>query len=162
MKLCMSTLLRMSGRVLAAAVLGLLAGCGNEPKQPAEVTFALTGNDQMKFSKERFEVDAPTKLTVQFQNVGSMPKVSMGHNFVLLKKGVDVLEFSADCISAGPVAENEYLPEKMREQVLAWTKVLGPNEEASLTVELTEPGTYAYVCTFPGHFANMKGVVVVK
>jgi azurin len=163
MTLRMSIPIRPSGRALAAAaLLGLLSGCSNEPAKPREVTFELTGNDQMKFSQERFEVDAPAKLTIRLKNVGTMLKQTMGHNLVLLKKGVDVLEFSADCVSAGPNADNDYLPEKVRGQALAWTKVLGPNEQDSLVVDLNEPGSYAYVCTFPGHFATMRGVIQVK
>ena len=55
-----------------------------------------------------------------------------------------------------------YLPEDMS-PVLAHTKMLGPGE--SDMVEVTAPaeaGTYPYLCTFPGHFAIMKGVLVVE
>jgi azurin len=161
MTLVMPTDRRASARLISCALAAaVLTGCG--PGEPAEVTLELTGNDQMKFSVERFEVDAPAVVTVTLENVGSMPKVSMGHNLVLLKQGVDVLEFASECLSSGAVAENDFLPEQVRGQALAWTKVLGPNERDSFVVEIDEPGSYPYVCTFPGHFVNMKGVIVAR
>ena len=140
--------------------LGLLVGCG--PSEPVEMTVEVTGNDQMKFSVERIEVDAPAKVTIAFRNVGKMPKVAMGHNFVLLKRGVNALEFASECVSGGAVAENEFLPEPLRDRALGWTKVLGPGEEDRFVADLLEPGSYPFVCTFPGHFAQMKGVLVAR
>lgn len=144
----------------AAASLSLLAGCGLSG--PSEVKINISGNDLMKYSDDRFEIDAPAKLTVNFYNVGKQPKVAMGHNFVLLKKGTDPLAFTQGCLSGGAKPENEYLPEKMRDQVLGWTKILGPGESETLVIDIPEAGTYPYVCTFPGHIANMKGVLIAR
>ena len=161
MTLVMPTDRRSPARSLLSALAACsLAGCG--PREPAKVAFEVTGNDLMKFSVERLEVAAPADVTVTLKNVGSMPKVSMGHNLVLLQRGVDALEFASECLSAGAVVENDVLPEKVRGQALAWTKVLGPDEQDSFVVQITEPGTYPYVCTFPGHFVNMKGVIVAR
>ena len=161
MTLCMPTshrrvLRRTSPWLLACA----LAACG--PSPPSEVTFEVTGNDLMKFDVERFEVDAPAKVTIRFRNVGSMPKVAMGHNLVVLKQGVDALEFASECTSNGATVENEFLPEQVRGKTLGATKVLGPGEEDTIVVELPAAGTYPYVCTFPGHFVNMKGALVAR
>lgn len=161
MTLVMPTDRRSPARSLLCALAACsLAGCG--PKEPAQVALEVTGDDLMKFSVERLEVTAPADVTVTLKNVGSMPKVSMGHNLVLLQRGVDALEFASECLSAGAVVENEFLPEKVRGKALAWTKVLGPGEQDSFVVQIAEPGTYPYVCTFPGHFVNMKGVIVAR
>ena len=144
----------------SAASLSLLVGCG--PSGPNEVTIEISGNDMMKYSDDRFEIDAPAKVTVNFYNVGKLLKASMGHNFVLLKKGTDVLAFSNECLKAGATIENEFLPEKMRDQALGWTKILGPGEKETLVIDIPEAGTYPFVCTFPGHFANMKGVLIAR
>ena len=134
---------RTSPWLLACA----LAACG--PGAPSEVTFEVTGNDLMKFDVERFEVDAPAKVTIRFRNVGSMPKVAMGHNLVVLKQGVDALEFASECISNGATVENQFLPEQVRGKTLGATKVLGPGEEDTIVVDLPSAGVYPYVCTFP-------------
>ena len=156
----MTLVMISSVRSLAALLVCLLpAGCQRET---VEVSFELTGNDLMKFNLERLEVEAPARVTITLTNIGSMPKVAMGHNVVVLRQGVDALEFASDCISSGAVADNEFLPEAMRAKALGWTKVLGPGEQDTLVVEVPEAGTYAYVCTFPGHFVNMKGVLVAR
>ena len=151
---------RFARMSLSLIALGSLVGCG--PSEPVEVTVEVAGDDQMKFSLERIEVDAPAKVTIAFRNVGKMPKVAMGHNFVLLKQGVNALELASECISGGAVAENDFLPEQLRDRALGWTKVLGPGEEDRFVAEVLEPGSYPFVCTFPGHWTIMKGVMVVK
>lgn len=62
----------------------------------------ITGNDLMKFDKERLEALPGQPLKITFENVGTMPKASMGHNWALLKKGVDTNAFTeAGFASAG-------------------------------------------------------------
>jgi len=161
MYLRMSILSRQSGRTwVAAALVALVAGCA--PAQPSEVTLELTGNDEQKFSVERFETTAPAKVTIKLKNVGTMKMPAMGHNLVVLKRGVDPVEFGADCTSAGANAANGFLPESMRDKAIAWTKVLDAGGEDTIVVELPEAGRYAYVCTFSGHFLKMKGVIVAR
>ena len=55
------------------------------------------------------------------------------------------------------------LPEASMEDVVAATKLLGPAESDVITFTAPkEPGDYQYLCSFPGHFAMMRGVMVVK
>ena len=43
------------------------------------------------------------------------------------------------------------------------TPLLQPGQSATLTVKLTKPGRYPYLCTVPGHAAaGMKGIFTVK
>ena len=152
---------RVLGRAIVATwMCGWLTSCGGG--KPVDVIFTLTGNDAMQYSQKMFETTAPANVTVHFKNVGKMPKQSMGHNFVLLKAGRNPLEFAGKCLSEGAKAENEFLPESLRGDVLAYTKILGPDEEETLVVKLDKPGTYSYVCTFTGHGAIMRGEIVVK
>jgi azurin len=48
------------------------------------------------------------------------------------------------------------------EDVIAATKLLGPGENETLTFTAPEPGDYQFVCSFPGHFAMMRGIMVVR
>ena len=52
----------------------------------------------------------------------------------------------------------------MKDQVLAASAMAGPGETVEVTFKVpTAPGTYPYLCTFPGHFAaGMRGTIVVK
>jgi azurin len=91
-----------------------------------------------------------------------MPKIAMGHNLVILNKGVSSMAFGQKVLGMGASATNP-LPEASMGDVLAATKLLGPDE--SDTIQFTapsEPGKYEYLCTFPGHFAMMRGTMTVK
>jgi len=55
------------------------------------------------------------------------------------------------------------LPKSLLGDVLAHTKLLGPGESESISFTApTIEGEYEYVCTFPGHFAMMRGSMEVK
>lgn len=126
----------------------------------AAKTVTVEGNDQMKFSVNKIEAKAGSELTIVFKNVGNMPKAAMGHNLVVLKPGTDAQAFS-QAAAASPATE--YIPEAMKDQVLATTKLLGPKEEDTITFTVPdEPGELVYLCSFPAHYiVGMKGVIVV-
>ena len=118
----------------------------------------LTGSDQMMYNINEFKVKAGQTVKLTMTNIGKLPKVAMGHNCVILKAGVNMIEFAVAANQAPP----EYIPEARKGDILAHTKLLGPDE--SDTIEFTAPakGSYDYLCTFPGHFAVMKGKMVVE
>lgn len=121
----------------------------------------LTANDSMKFSATRFEVAAGQDVKVTFTNMGTMPKQAMGHNFVLLKKGVDPKAFADAAVAA---AATDYIPASKSGDIIAHTKLLGPKQTDEITFKApTEPGEYTFLCSFPAHYlTGMKGVIVVK
>lgn len=56
------------------------------------------------------------------------------------------------------------MPEALKNQVVAHTKLLGPkqNDEVTFTVP-SETGDYPFLCSFPAHYVvGMKGVLTVK
>ena len=122
----------------------------------------ITGNDAMQFDLKKFDVSPGESVKLTLKNIGSIPKIAMGHNLVVLKKGVDALAFGQKVLASGGSATNA-LPKSLLGDVIAHTKLLGPGE--SETISFTAPeksGDYQYVCTFPGHFAMMRGVMEVK
>mgnify|MGYP000598203567 CR=1 FL=1 len=62
---------------------------------PEVAEIVIEGNDQMKFNLDKIEVYAGQKVKLTLKHVGEMPLQSMGHNWTLLAKGVDVMEFGA-------------------------------------------------------------------
>ena len=125
-----------------------------------EVT--ITGNDSMMFDVKSFDASKGTDFKLTFKNVGKLPKIAMGHNLVVLKKGVSAIAFGQKVLAAGASATNP-LPDSVKGDVLAATKLLGPGETEILKFKIpNEPGSYEYVCTFPGHFAMMRGIMEVK
>ena len=128
-------------------------------KQKFDVNVSIDGTDTMMYSKNSFEVKSGQKIKLTFKNTGKLPKVAMGHNIVILKKSVDLVKF---CSEAVKFPTNEYFPKGREKDVIGRTKLLGPGEEDTIYFMAPEPGTYEYVCTFPGHFALMKGKMIVK
>ncbi len=151
----------------------LLAGCGKSdnssgsapaaaaaPVASAVVAVELTANDSMKFNLTRIEANVGQEVKVTFTNAGTLPKTVMGHNFVVLQKGVDPKAFSDAAVTA---MATDYIPASLAEKIIAHTKLLGAKQSDEISFELTEAGEYPFLCTFPGHFATgMKGVIVVK
>lgn len=118
-------------------------------------TIQITANDQMKFSTNELRVKANEKVTLTMKNEGTQPKESMGHNFVLLKDGTDLPTFAASAIQAP-----DHIPAN-NPAIIAHTKLLGPGE--SDTIEFTVPaGSYTYICSFPGHYLTMTGVLTAE
>ncbi len=84
---------------------------------------------------------------------------AMQHNIVILAPGADVNEVGVAAMQAGP--DNDYVPEG-DERILFYTAMAKPGEQT--VVEFTapeEPGEYTYICTFPGHYSLMQGIMRV-
>lgn len=127
----------------------------------ADVTVVIESNDQMKFNKNEFKVKEGQMVSLTLKNVGKLPKVAMGHNLVILKPAVPAPTFAMSAMNA---KANDYIPtaEEDKAKMVAHTKLLGPGESDTITFKAPAAGTYSYVCTFPGHFGVMKGVMVVE
>jgi azurin len=121
----------------------------------------ITGNDTMKFSVTEIRAKPGETLSVTLSNIGTMPKFSMGHNWVLMKPKADIDAFVSDAAQA---ATTDYIPQARKGDVLAHTKLLGPKEKDTVTFQAPkEPGQYTFLCSFPGHYqVGMKGVLIVE
>jgi azurin len=143
--------------IMLVGIASALLAYGNNH---TEVT--ITGNDTMQFDIKSFNASKGTDFKLTFKNIGKIPKIAMGHNLVILKKGVSAIAFGQKVLAAGGNATNA-LPESVMGDVLAHTKLLGPGESEVINFKVPmETGTYEYVCTFPGHFALMRGVMEVE
>ena len=127
--------------------------------EPVKVT--ITGNDTMQFDLKSFEVESGQKIELTFKNIGKIPKIAMGHNLVILKKGVSAVAFGQKAMVAGANATNA-LPDSVKGETFVATKLLGPADSETINFTAPEAGDYEYVCTFPGHCAMMRGVMKVK
>ena len=116
----------------------------------------LNSNDQMKFDKKIIRVSSNQKVTLTLNHNGRFPAISMGHNFVLIKKDVDVNEYA---LRAAGARNSEYIPEGDNE--IAYTRMLGGGESDTITFDAPEPGTYVFICSFPGHYQLMMGEFIV-
>jgi azurin len=116
----------------------------------------------MKYDVTSIHARPGERLHVVLKSVGTMPKVVMAHNFVLLKAGANPAEFASAAMNA---RATDFMPPEMKDKVIAAAKGLaGPGETIDVTFTApTKPGTYPYLCSFPGHYmVGMKGELIVK
>jgi azurin len=119
----------------------------------------IEGNDQMQFNKKELRATAGQPITLTLKHVGQIPKEAMGHNLVILQEGTDEAAFAAKAITA---KETDYIPASEKASIVAHTKLLGGGEEDTIQFTIDKKGTYNFLCTFPGHVAMMKGVLIVE
>lgn len=131
------------------------------PTAAPEATIAVTVNadDAMKFDVKEVTVYAGQEVTLTLHHVGSASKAVMGHNFVILKQGVDLTDFATRASKPDAV---EHIPAGSEGEIVAHTKMLGGGESDTITFTAPEAGEYEFLCSFPGHFAMMKGKFIVK
>ena len=148
---------------LAAATLATGSVLADEKLDPAkaDVKVTISGNDLMKYDKTEFEAKSGQVVAVTLKNIGKHPVAIMGHNLVVLKPGTDIIQFALGGISNKP---GGFLPKdpKLAGAIVAHTKILGPKQEETIVFKAGPAGDYPYVCTFPGHFGVMKGIMKVK
>lgn len=129
------------------------------PVLAAECSVDIAGNDQMQFDKKEITVSKSCKqFTVNLKHPGKQAKNVMGHNWVLTKQA-DMQGAVNDGMAAG--LDNNYV-KKDDARVIAHTKVIGGGETDSVTFDVNKLAAgqdYTYFCSFPGHFALMKGVL---
>ena len=117
--------------------------------------------DTLAYDTAEFTVTAGQTVKINLESISALPKAAGGHNLIILTKGTDVAKFATVAMAA---PTTEYVPQDKASQakIIAKTKMLGPMEKTSVTFTAPAAGTYDYVCTFPGHFAIMKGKMIVK
>ena len=114
----------------------------------------------MKYKQTEFTVAPGATVKLVFENTATAP--SMQHNVVVLSKAPSDEVFrrvGEGGMQAG--SANDYVPDDPA--VLAYTPMSQPGETVEVTFTAPgETGDYGYVCTFPGHWATMKGTMHVR
>lgn len=147
--------------VLAGLFTFPLLGMGDSSSTPRIIKLQAGVGNIMKFDLTRITAAPGEPVKVVLTNASTLPKAVMGHNWILLKTGTDPVAF-AQAAAAEPDAG--YIPAKLKDQIIAHTKLLGPGESDEVIFNVpTEPGDYPFLCSFPGHcVVGMKGVITVK
>ena len=118
----------------------------------------ITSNDGMRFDVRKIKVTSGQKVRLTLNHSGKLDKKIMGHNVVILKSGVKASSFA---VKAASSKSNDYIPDGTTD-VIAHTKMIGCGESTMIEFIAPEKGTYDYICSFPGHFAMMKGKLIVE
>ena len=111
----------------------------------------------MKYNKQLITAKAGTTIKIVLKNPDFMQ-----HNLVIIKRGTsDKVGAAADKLAqTGDGAKVNYVPKTP--DVLAATPLINPNGQFTLTFKVPDaPGDYPYICTFPGHWRIMNGILNV-
>jgi azurin len=113
---------------------------------------------EMKFDKSELNVAPGQLVEIVFTNPDTMQ-----HNFLLgQQNSLNAIGTAADELARTPNGPaQQYVPQIP--QVLFFTKLVEPGE--TVTVQFKAPaeaGQYPYVCTFPGHWRIMNGILNVR
>ena len=109
----------------------------------------------LKFDTDGFDVAAGSRVKLVFTNDDDML-----HNVVITMPGT-AMDVGQAAIELGLKGhEMDYVPET--DAVLFHTGLLEPETAETIYFTApTEPGVYAFVCTFPGHAFTMQGTMRV-
>ena len=115
---------------------------------------------QMLFDVVEFTVPAGRPVEIRLDNRDVMP-----HNVVITRPGglEDVGKMAESMAAENPLrAERaQYVPRRSSKLLFA-SQLIAPGASGALTfLAPREPGRYPFVCTFPGHWILMNGIMTV-
>ncbi len=124
------------------------------PEEPAQEIILHVNND-MKFDKTALVVKTGTRVHIIVKSKANMP--TMPHNWVLVKPGTEA-DVALDGLNNAPDAGYVVATS---DKVLAFTPLAAPGDKSDVTFTAPAVGTYPFICTVPGHYITMKGVLTV-
>ncbi len=122
-----------------------------------EITIRPVG-EQMLYDTDSISVAAGTDVTLILENTATLP--TMIHNVVILTtdSDEDVNRVGIAAITAGEA--QGYLPED--DAIFVATPMAQPGETVRVSFTApSEPGVHRFICTYPGHYALMQGILII-
>jgi putative membrane-bound dehydrogenase-like protein len=129
-----------------------------KPDGNAKLITIKAVREEMKYDIEEFTVKAGQTVEITFENPDAMQ-----HNLVVVKpKSMQKVGMAGDKMMMDQRgAEKNYVPDLP--EVLFATPLVNPDQTYKLVFRApTVTGDYPYVCTFPGHWSIMNGVMKVE
>ena len=131
----------------------LLIGAWAQAEPVREIVIEPVGNE-LKFKQTEFTVAPGQTVRLIFKNTSTV----MPHNVVVLNTDSPAV---VNRVGTAAISDPDYVPDDPA--ILAYTKVAQPGETVEVTFKApNKPGRYRYICTFPGHYTLMQGVMVVS
>ena len=137
----------------------LLAGAAAQDTAPGVAVIEIKPHPTIPLAYDKTELTAKagTRISLTLNNAKST--IEQPHNFVLVKPGkVEAVGALATAMITDPKAlEKNYIPEQSTD-ILAHCPLVPPG--STMTIEFvlpSEPGDYPFLCTFPGHWLQMRG-----
>ena len=121
----------------------------------------IEGSDMMKYDVAEITLDTSCEQTkISLKHAGKLPINAMGHNVVIveeknLSKITQQINFSLG-------VEKGYLPES--EDIIFMSAMVGGGETTKLEIDMSKldkTKNYIFFCSFPGHWALMRGKIKI-
>lgn len=127
-----------------------------EMKKEESIIKVSTLLSKMLFDKKEIILPAYSDITIRFSNPDEMP-----HNFVIIKQGtVEKVGKAADAMAARKDGfQKNFIPDLA--EVLFATPLVESKKSYDLEVKTKGPGQFEFICSFPGHWNMMKGIIKV-
>lgn len=126
--------------------------------KPDAVLHVNTVSQKMEFDKKELHVTTGQFVEIKLTNKDQMP-----HNLVLIDQGSleDFGTLVDGYLSNPKAASTGYIPKSR--YVIGATEMIDPNGIGSFYFKAPDkPGRYPFICTFPGHWRMMQGVLIVE
>ena len=134
-------------------------GRGGTPPGPFQVDVKMNINvAAMTYSVDSINAKPGDAIRIALTNTGDVL-----HNVVLIRPGsIDVVGAQVEAMAKVPNAEERsYLPPTP--DIMFWMKLVETGKTGTLEFYApNQPGDYPYLCTFPGHWQTMRGVLHVS
>ena len=104
----------------------------------------ITSDDYMKFDTRKITVKSGKIVKLPLKHIGQLDVQVMGHNFVLLKRKVNLIEFANKAATA---RDNQYIPVGS-DEVIVYTDMIGGGEETTIELLPPEHGEYDFVMKY--------------
>ena len=145
----MTTLLKQTSIWLCLCVFVLsIMGCGKKIAQ--EITIRPVGNE-MKYDTTEIRAKAGTHIRIIMENVSNTPV--MKHNVMFLTNESFIEEIGRMAYDA-----TNHIP--IHNAIIASTPMAEPQTRTEVVFKVPEPGSYPYICTYPGHYVSMRGTLI--
>ena len=133
-------------------ILTTLTVTGCSQKDVQNVVIQPIGNT-MKYSVTEFTVKSGHFVNLVMDNTATTSE--MKHNILILKD-----DSFFDEVTNMAYHSRNHIP--IHNGILISTPMAEPGTQTSIKFKAPKPGRYTYMCTYPPHFAIMKGVMVVE
>ncbi|HTT02325.1 MAG TPA: plastocyanin/azurin family copper-binding protein [Steroidobacteraceae bacterium] len=124
------------------------------PAPVVELHIATDG-DFLAFTPDQLKCPTGAHVRLVFHHAGK--RVTQQHNWVLVLPGA-ASAVEQEAVQAGD--KHGWLPHG-DPRILAATRMCNPGETVTAEFIAPAPGDYPFICTYPGHGAEMRGVLHV-
>ncbi|MCA8995603.1 MAG: hypothetical protein KDA80_01400 [Planctomycetaceae bacterium] len=118
----------------------------------------IEAGTNLSYKTREFRAKRGENIGVTFKNPDVVP-----HNFVVIKPGTlqRVGQMANKLVADPDAAARHYVPDTS--DVIAYTDLVLPRDEYTIYFKVPDqPGHYPYLCTFPGHWLVMNGIIIAE